>query len=71
MGIDRNERLTEDTDARRIANPFERQPIRGFKTRKAPAMLVYLACTRQQPREVLAVFWSERPRSMARPAGVP
>jgi predicted ATPase/DNA-binding SARP family transcriptional activator len=37
-------------------------PVTGFRSRKAEALLVYLACNRHtQPREVLAdLFWDER-----------
>jgi WD40 repeat protein/DNA-binding SARP family transcriptional activator len=43
------------------------EPVSGLSTRKAEALLIYLASTRrQQPREVLAdLFWDERTQSQA------
>ncbi len=43
------------------------QPLAGFGTRKAEALLVYLACTwRPHPREALAdLLWDERSQSQA------
>jgi WD40 repeat protein/DNA-binding SARP family transcriptional activator/type II secretory pathway predicted ATPase ExeA len=42
-------------------------PVAGLDTRKAEALLVYLACNpRRHPREVLAdLFWDERSQSQA------
>ena len=42
-------------------------PISELRSRKARAMLVYLACTgKSQPREVLAdMFWSESSQQQA------
>jgi predicted ATPase/DNA-binding SARP family transcriptional activator len=43
------------------------EPVAGLSTRKAEALLIYLASTRrQQPREVLAdLLWDERTQSQA------
>ncbi len=43
------------------------KPVEGLSTRKAEALLVYLACTRQDhAREVLAtLFWEEQPQEKA------
>jgi len=42
-------------------------PVRGLATRKAEAVLVYLACQEHaQPRETLAeLFWPDRPQAQA------
>jgi DNA-binding SARP family transcriptional activator len=43
------------------------EPVTGLSTRKAEALLIYLATTRRpQPREVLAdLLWDERTQSQA------
>jgi len=43
------------------------EPVTGFDSRKVPALLVYLACTRRDhPREVLAeLFWEDRTQAQA------
>ena len=46
---------------------YDGEPVSGLGTRKAEALLIYLASTRRpQPREVLAdLLWDERTQSQA------